>query len=180
MELKILITGHFSAGKTSFIKSITGNSVSTEVNLTESSEKKEKNSTTVAMDYGKIEVSDIKVHLFGTPGQERFDFMLDILGKDMDGAIIVIDSTDRKAPEKTKPFINFLKKSGKPFIVACNKQDENGALQPVEIAQLLKIPENIAVPLVATDKKNSTAVIKTVISAIFSGKDGKYDFAGKR
>jgi len=170
MELKILITGHFSAGKTSFIKTLTGDVVSTEVKLSESNSQKEKTTTTVAMDYGKMETAAGKVHLFGTPGQERFGFMLDILSRDIDGAVVVVDSTDRKAPEKTKPFIDFLRKSGKPFIVACNKQDIKGALPPEEIAKLLGIPESITVPLVATDKKTSTDVIETVISGIPSAK----------
>ncbi|WP_456391954.1 GTP-binding protein [Persephonella sp.] len=170
MELKILITGHFSAGKTSFIKTLTGNAVSTEVNLSEGTEKLEKSTTTVAMDYGKIELSGIKLHLFGTPGQDRFDFMLDILGRDMDGAVILVDSTDRDIPEKTEPFIDFLRKSGKPFIVACNKQDCEGALSPAEIAGLLGIPESITVPLVATDRKTTIGVIEAVISGISSSR----------
>ncbi|NPA16739.1 MAG: GTP-binding protein [Aquificae bacterium] len=171
MELKILITGHFSAGKTSFIKTLTGNAVSTEVNLSEGTEKLEKSTTTVAMDYGKIELSGIKLHLFGTPGQDRFDFMLDILGRNIDGAIIIVDSTRRQAIEKTRPFVDFLRKSGKPFIIACNKQDCEGALSPAEIAKLLEIPESITIPLVAMDKKNSTAVIKAIISGIHNNKE---------
>ncbi|MDQ7055912.1 MAG: ATP/GTP-binding protein [Persephonella sp.] len=77
--VKILVTGHFSAGKTEFIKNITGDTLLTEVSLSSQEEKSVKEKTTVAMDYGKLEIKGKKVHLFGTPGQERFDFMLDIL-----------------------------------------------------------------------------------------------------
>ncbi len=33
------------------------------------------------------------IHIFGTPGQERFEFAREIIGKGMDGAILLIDAT---------------------------------------------------------------------------------------
>ncbi|NPA57659.1 MAG: GTP-binding protein [Aquificae bacterium] len=170
MEVKVLITGHFSAGKTRFVKTITNNSVSAEVDLTEGEEKKKKATTTVAMDYGNIEIAGRKVHLFGTPGQERFDFMLDILGKDMDGALILLDSTDKEAIEKTARFLDFLKKSGKPFILACNKQDIENRLSPEEIAKITGVPEDKVLPLVATDEKSCALVLEALLKDISSPK----------
>ena len=42
--------------------------------------KTRKAGTTVAMDYGVMHLDDgEKIHLYGTPGQARFDFMWDIL-----------------------------------------------------------------------------------------------------
>ncbi|HHG74131.1 MAG TPA: GTP-binding protein [Persephonella sp.] len=169
MTTKILVTGHFSAGKTQFIQTLSGRSISTEVKI--SSEKEMiKKTTTVAMDYGKIKASDIDIHLFGTPGQERFDFMLDILGKDHDGAVVIIDSTDILNVKKSVRFIDFLRKHGKPFVVACNKQDKVGSMAPEEVSSILNLPSDIVFPLTAYDKNSCWNIIDKIISHISSSK----------
>ena len=82
-KIKILISGPFAAGKTQFIKTISEiEPLTTERKTTAKNEKKVKNFTTVAMDFGKITIDDEhELYLFGTPGQSRFDFMWEILGK---------------------------------------------------------------------------------------------------
>ena len=57
-------------------------------------ERAEKDTTTVAMDFGRITVDeDLVLYLFGTPGQKRFDFMWEILSEGMLGFIVMVDST---------------------------------------------------------------------------------------
>ena len=165
-EIKVIITGHFSAGKTQFIKTLTNNSVSTEVPLTEEKEAKEKDLTTVALDYGNIEIDGKKVHLFGTPGQERFDFMLDILSKDFDAVIILLDSTSKKGIEKTKKFIKYFIDHKKPLVIACNKQDLDNKYSLEEISQILNVPEKYLRPLVATDKEKTFTLMKEFINFV--------------
>jgi signal recognition particle receptor subunit beta len=74
--VKIVVTGPFNAGKTEFIRSVSEiDVVSTEKKITAAAEKI-KETTTVAMDFGRITVdNDLVLFLFGTPGQKRFDFM---------------------------------------------------------------------------------------------------------
>ncbi len=169
MITKILITGHFSAGKTQLISTLSRDILSTEVKISLEEEKK-KETTTVAMDYGKIKTSGFYVHLFGTPGQERFDFMLEILGKDHDGAVVVVDSADLLNIKKSVRFIDFLRKQGKPFIVACNKQDKDSCMNPREIAILLNLPEEVVFPLIAYDKHSCLYIIDKIISHISSSR----------
>ena len=46
------------------------------------------------MDYGLIQLDEnTKIHLYGTPGQERFDFMWDILSQGSMGLILLLDNT---------------------------------------------------------------------------------------
>jgi signal recognition particle receptor subunit beta len=53
-----------------------------------------KSSTTVALDYGVLHLAGgEKIHLYGTPGQERFDFMWDILSTGGLGLILLLDNT---------------------------------------------------------------------------------------
>jgi signal recognition particle receptor subunit beta len=69
-----------------------------------------KSATTVAMDYGLMKLNNTeRVHLYGTPGQERFDFMWDILKKGALGLVILIDNS-RKSPLSDLEF--YLKEFG--------------------------------------------------------------------
>ncbi len=166
--LKVLITGHFSAGKTEFIRNITENSLNTEKKLSSKEEREKKEDTTVAMDYGKVKIDDKTVHLLGTPGQERFDFMLEILSKNNHGAVIILDSSDLGSIHLTQRFIKFLTERDIPFVIACNKQDLKDAKNTKEIAQMFNLPEEIFVPLVAKDKKSCEQVLRKLLTFINS------------
>ncbi len=95
-NLKIIISGPVGAGKSSAIASLSDiKPVVTDVKASdEVSQMKE--ATTVAMDYGTINLGEHTIHLYGTPGQQRFDFMWDILSEGALGLIVLIkhDSPD--------------------------------------------------------------------------------------
>ncbi len=90
---KIIFTGPVGVGKTTAITSVTdGEALYTEETPTDETRMR-KASTTVAMDYGVLELLDkSRVHLYGTPGQERFDFMWDILVQGGMGLVLLIDN----------------------------------------------------------------------------------------
>ena len=92
-EYKIVFTGTVGAGKTTAISTISETPpVITDVANTDKSV--EKAQTTVGLDFGVINLPNgDRVRLFGTPGQERFDFMWKILIKDAFGLVILIDNT---------------------------------------------------------------------------------------
>src|SRR5574337_905966 len=92
--VKMVVTGPFSSGKTQFIRSISEiDVVATERKISSEAERI-KDSTTVAMDFGRITVdNDLVLYLFGTPGQKRFDFMWELLSEGMLGFIVIVDST---------------------------------------------------------------------------------------
>jgi signal recognition particle receptor subunit beta len=88
------VTGPFAAGKTTFIRTISEITVlATERPVTDSTRVR-KAATTVAMDHGRITIgSDLALYLFGTPGQDRFDFMWDVLSEGMLGWVLLLDGT---------------------------------------------------------------------------------------
>ena len=91
---KIIFTGPVGAGKTTAIASISDIKPIATDEYASDMTKSRKPQTTVAMDYGLIRLSDNeRVHLYGTPGQERFDFMWDILTKGGIGLILLLDNT---------------------------------------------------------------------------------------
>ncbi len=101
---KIVFTGPVGAGKSTAIESISDTPpVSTDERARDMTAEL-KPTTTVAMDYGALKLgSNETVHLFGTPGQERFDFMWDILTEGGLGLILLLDNT-REHPFKDMKF----------------------------------------------------------------------------
>lgn len=92
-EYKILFTGTMGAGKTTAISSVSDTpTVVTDVANNDSSVAKER--TTVGLDFGLLTLdSGDRIRLFGTPGQERFSFLWDILAKNALGIIILTDNS---------------------------------------------------------------------------------------
>jgi signal recognition particle receptor subunit beta len=90
---KIIFTGPVGAGKTAAISAISDvPPVSTDVACT-GDERKIKETTTVAMDYSYIKLDDGRVvHLYGTPGQERFNFMWDVLTRNGIGLVLLVNN----------------------------------------------------------------------------------------
>jgi hypothetical protein len=104
---KIIFTGPVGAGKTTAIASISDiEPIRTDEHASDMTQRRKSN-TTVAMDYGMIRLGPKeKVHLYGTPGQERFDFMWEILTKGGIGLVLLLDNT-RPAPfEDMKFYVN--------------------------------------------------------------------------
>jgi uncharacterized protein len=93
-ELKIVFTGPMGAGKTTAISAVSDHcGLNTEVPISDGF-CGAKTQTTVGFDYGECLLEDgTPLRLFGTPGQERFRFMWDILGKGAFGLIVLADNT---------------------------------------------------------------------------------------
>jgi signal recognition particle receptor subunit beta len=91
---KVIFTGPVAVGKTTAIACISDiPAISTDVDATDETMLR-KERTTVAMDYGFMTLDDGQyVHLYGTPGQERFNFMWDILVEGGMGLVVLIDAS---------------------------------------------------------------------------------------
>jgi hypothetical protein len=173
----MVITGPFSAGKTQFISSISEiDVVSTESKLSSDAEKKEKENTTVAMDFGRITVDeDLVLYLFGTPGQRRFDFMWEILAEGMLGFVVMVDSTKPETFREAKSILEtFRAYAPTPYVVAANKQDHPDAWSTDDLRIALRIEEGIKLlPCVAKDKESVKSVLLELLYSILETMDDK-------
>ena len=92
-EYKILFTGSMGAGKTTAIGAVSDEPpIVTDVFNNDLSNAK--THTTVGLDFGQFSLDNgDRVRMFGTPGQERFDFLWKILAKNAIGMIILADNS---------------------------------------------------------------------------------------
>ena len=116
---KIVVFGPFGAGKTTLIQTLDPESKHVEAACAGGT-------TTIALDFGRIQSNGYHIQIFGTPGQVRFEVCREIIGKGMDGAILLIDATS--------PFDDFIRHlhnsiaaAGMPFVIFLNKCDCIGA-----------------------------------------------------
>jgi len=169
--IKILVAGHFGAGKTTFVKTASQiRVVETEKKTTLEEERRKKASTTVAMDYGEyISKNGKLVHIFGIPGQERFSFMWPILARNSRLFLILLDSTDTsrwyEAFKQISIFRNQIRDA--IFLFVANKRDLPNALPMEEIRKRLKLPPHIKLlESVATDKNSVIGVIEEALAEL--------------
>lgn len=171
-SLKIVVTGAYAAGKTQFISSISEIDVlDTEAAVQHEDELLLKDHTTVALDFGKITINpEFALYLFGTPGQERFDFMWEILAEGCIGYVVMVDSTRPAQLREAANVIRFFTEmTNVPFVVAANKQDDPTCLPVDYVRYRLGLPDHIPVlPCVATQRDSVKEVLLTLLDQVYS------------
>jgi small GTP-binding protein len=166
-SVKIVITGPFNAGKTSLIKAVSEITVlSTERQVSDASSEGD-GETTVAMDFGRITVSDdVVLYLFGTPGQARFSFMWETLSEGMLGFVLLVDAQDLATFEDAKGMIDFFTSmSDVPFVVAANKVAPDDADALGRVREELQLPENV--PMLPVDARSRDSVKAVLLGLLY-------------
>jgi uncharacterized protein len=170
--VKMVVTGPFSAGKTEFIRSVSEiDVVSTERKISSAQERTAKESTTVAMDFGRITVDDdLVLYLFGTPGQRRFDFMWEILSEGMLGFVVMVDSTRPETFREARSILEtFRAYAPTPYVVAANKQDMKDAWEIDDIRHALRLDSKVKlVSCIATDRDSVKAILLELLYSILN------------
>jgi uncharacterized protein len=137
---KILVTGPFNAGKTSFIHTSSVKAVSVD-----------RLGTTIALDHGHVKYRDFAVDLFGTPGQQRFDPILNLLGGESLGVIVIVSAVDPQGFPRAIEMMQKAKVYGLPVVFVANKADLRGALTPKQIKVRMNLKEENVIPVTAKD-----------------------------
>jgi hypothetical protein len=165
---KIIVTGPFNSGKTSFVSTISEiDVVKTERKIT-TEDRGVKAETTVAMDYGRVSIDGRVLHLNGTPGQARFDFMWEILATEMNGFIVLVDCTDSASfPDANELITLFSNFNKAPYLVVANKADLPGAMSLAQIRREMNVDEAVTVmPCDSTSKSSVRQVLLQMIELI--------------
>ena len=172
--VKIVVTGPFAAGKTTLIRTISEITVlSTEKGITDET-RSTKTDTTVAMDFGRITIDrDLVLYLFGTPGQDRFDFMWEILGEGMLGYVVLVDASRPESVDEAVGIVRaFRKMAHVPFVVGLNRADGIDEAEEQRVRDTLDLdPDVPVVPCDATDRESVKSVLLALLYAVLETLD---------
>jgi hypothetical protein len=166
-SVKVVVTGPFNAGKTTFIKSVSEITVlSTERQVSDISGEGG-GETTVAMDFGRITISeDVVLYLFGTPGQERFSFMWETLSEGMLGFVLLVDGLSAESISDARSMIEFFTNmSDVPFVVAANKVDAEDVASLSRMRSELDLPADV--PLLPCDARSKESVKSVLLGLLY-------------
>ena len=167
--VKIVVTGPFAAGKTTLIRTISEITVlSTERDVSDDTRAR-KPETTVAMDFGRITIDrDLVLYLFGTPGQERFDFMWEILGEGMIGYVCLVDGSREDSVEEARGILAAFRSMARvPYVVAVNRTDGVDPRTEESLRERLGLDADVAVlPVDATDRESVKDVLLSLLHSV--------------
>lgn len=168
--VKVLVVGHFAVGKTTYVGTLSEiPPLRTEERMTQAAEHVDhlhgvqgKTTTTVAMDFGRLTISDrVVLYLFGTPGQQRFVQMWEDMARGALGALVLVD------PERLAdsfPVIDLIEHYGLDYAIAVNHFDGTPLRDERALREALDLLDDTPVVTCdARDEKSSAAALTTLV-----------------
>ncbi|MDT3395972.1 ATP/GTP-binding protein [Streptomyces sp. B1866] len=168
--VKLLIVGHFAVGKTTLVGTLSEiEPLRTEETMTQAgsyvddlSGTEEKTTTTVAMDFGRLTLSDsLVLYLFGAPGQQRFTRLWQDMAQGALGALVLADT---RRLERSFDVMGLLEDHDLPYAVAVNLFDGAPRYPEEEVREALDLLPDT--PLVTCDARDRTSSTHALISLV--------------
>ncbi|MBD2254432.1 GTP-binding protein [Nostoc parmelioides] len=164
--MRLIVTGTVGAGKSTFIRSVSEiEVVDTDTCATDETALLKKK-TTVAFDFGRLQFgSDMALHLYGTPGQSRFDFMWDILIRKAHAYILLVAAHRPREFRQARNILTFMNQRMQiPMIIGLSHTDCPGAWLEEDVFLALGfMDENNRPPIVKVDPTKQESVSEAVI-----------------
>lgn len=167
--LRIVVTGSVGSGKTSLIRTISEiDVVDTDRKATDDTAEL-KSQTTVAMDFGRLTFGQNQaLHLYGTPGQSRFDFMWDMLIQKADAYIVLVAAHRPQEFRNTSRILKFMNSRAQiPMLVGVTHTDCDGAWEVDDVAIALGlVNKTTRPPFLVMNADEPASVLETLITLV--------------
>lgn len=164
-DLKVVVTGPVGSGKTTFVHSLVGDGMITTDELVTNGVQKEQ--TTVAIDHGQVTVGGREVTLFGTPGQERFDYMWEILSEGTDAIVLLIPADRKGAVEEADQILqHVMAERSVPLVTAVTRNDLANGTAPSHVSDQLGSVVGAVEHIDARETDECAAVLKTLVGRV--------------
>ncbi|NJN89002.1 MAG: GTPase [Leptolyngbyaceae cyanobacterium RM2_2_4] len=164
--MRLVVTGPVGAGKSTFIRSVSEiEVVDTDRRATDETLMLKKR-TTVAFDFGRLQFGpSMALHLYGTPGQSRFDFMWDILIRKAHAYILLVAAHRPHEFRSARRILGFMKQRSQiPMIIGLTHADCPAAWDAENIAIALGyLDANKCPPIITVNPNESASVAEAVI-----------------
>jgi len=168
LQYKIVFGGTMGAGKSAAINALSDIPVVSTEAVNTDLDAHSKYLTTVGIDYGEISLEDgTKIGLYGTPGQDRFDFMWTIVCQGAIGTVVLIDHSNPDRLKDLEFYLDAFQKYSTNIVIGVTHIDEQND-------QLLKIyydwmsVNNRHHPLFAVDARQKDDVLLMIETLIAS------------
>ncbi|WP_315788329.1 GTP-binding protein [Fischerella sp. JS2] len=164
--IRIVVTGSVGAGKTSLIRTISEIEVVDTDKRTTDEAAQIKANTTVALDFGRLTFAPNQaMHLYGTPGQLRFDFMWDILINKAHAYILLVNAHRPQDFRHGRRILNFMKQRVQiPMLIGLTHTDYADAWEMEDVAIALGLlHEASRPPLIAVNPTEQASVFQALI-----------------
>lgn len=164
--LKVVVVSPYLAGKTDFLVTARGIGRSA-VGSNHPVDNDVKQISTVATEVEKILLEeDMMIFLFGMPGQQRFDFMWDVLEDKIHGFIILFDNERPETFVETRKIIDMVyQKTNTPFILCGTSTDPEKAWPEDSIRQSFSLASQFKYTTCKVDELDS--VKKTILDLLY-------------
>ena len=125
--------------------------------------------TTIAMDHGYLDYKGFAADIFGTPGQENFDPILEYLAEEAVGVILVVDATKPDTFPRARTMLQLTKGYALPLVVAANFSDLDESLTPDQVRDGVGLQSNVpVVPTIAVRGAGAEELLEMIFELLMS------------
>jgi uncharacterized protein len=167
--MNLVVTGAVGAGKSTYIRSVS------EIEVVDTDRKATdevanlKQNTTVSMDFGTLQFGpEMGLHIYGTPGQTRFDFMWEILIERAHAYVLLIAAHRPGEFHHARRIMNFMNRKAQiPMIIGITHSDCEGAWTNENIALALGYQDiSQQPPMVLVNAADGESVAMSLVALV--------------
>jgi uncharacterized protein len=167
--MRLVVTGTVGAGKSTFIKTISEIEVVDTDRVATDDTALMKRTTTVAFDFGRLNFGpEMALHLYGTPGQSRFDFMWDILIRKAHAYILLVAAHRPQDFRYARRILSFMRQRAQvPMIIGMTHMDVTDAWEPENVAIALGyLDDQVHPPIVIINANERGSVAEALVTLV--------------